>query len=66
MSEDQSALAARIMEGLAEARSVARGEADAPAHLSFTHEPTGHRVRVTGDFKSIEIVRDLLLRAATP
>ena len=34
--------------------------ADAQAHLSFTFRPTGHRVSVSGDFVSIEIVRLLI------
>ena len=45
--------------------SVDRSENHDLASLAFTHEPTGERVMVTGSTRSIDIIRDLILKAAT-
>lgn len=45
--------------------SVDRSENHDLATLAFTYEPTGERVLVTGSTRSIDIISDLILKAAT-
>lgn len=59
----QTTPANKITSTLREAVAVVKGEADTPARLGVTHLPTGHRVEITGDFRSIEIVRQLIFNA---